>query len=146
MHLPIMNSIEQVHKTNKTESRIIQKADIVRKAVYGILANSNAVSTDITYYDEKLIQRSYNVRIDIDNAEICSIIVVWGITTMLATDEIVLNVFWNKLIPCLQFSKGENSKWQKMLNDYRRAKPRNLSAAKSSWAQEATSFIWFTCL
>ena len=22
MHLPIMNSIEQVHKTNKTESRI----------------------------------------------------------------------------------------------------------------------------
>ena len=34
----------------------------------------------------------------IDNAEICSIIVVWGITTMLATDEIVLNVFWNKLI------------------------------------------------
>ena len=30
-----------------------QKADIVRKAVYGILANSNAVSTDITYYDEK---------------------------------------------------------------------------------------------
>ena len=53
MHLPIMNSIQQVHTTNKTESRIIQKADIVRKAVYGILANSNAVSTDITYYDEK---------------------------------------------------------------------------------------------
>ncbi|GEM_PF-6926055 len=53
MHLPIMNSIEQVHKTNKTESRIIQKAGIVRKVVYGILANSNAVSTDITYYDEK---------------------------------------------------------------------------------------------
>ena len=98
----------------------------------------------------------------------------------LATDEIVLNVFWNKLIEkenllskgcsgffashtqvggalrqyrredqefsCLQFSKGENSKWQKMLNDYRRAKPKNLSAAKSSWAQEATSFMWFTCL
>ena len=53
MHLPIINSIEQVHKTNKNESRIIQKADIVRKAVYGILASSNAVSTDITYYDEK---------------------------------------------------------------------------------------------
>ena len=34
----------------------------------------------------------------IDNSEICKIIVVWGITTMLATDEIVLNVFWNKLI------------------------------------------------
>lgn len=51
--MPIMNSIEQVHKTNKTESRIIQKAGIVRKVVYGILANSNAVSTDITYYDEK---------------------------------------------------------------------------------------------
>ena len=46
-----------------------------------------------------------------------------------------------KEFPCLQFSKGENSKWQKMLNDYRRAKPRNLSAAKSNWAQEATSFI-----
>ena len=92
----------------------------------------------------------------------------------LATDEIVLNVFWNKLIEkvvqgllrcgffashtqfggalrhyrrddqefsCIQFSKGENSKWQKMLNDYRRAKPKNLSAAKSSWAQDATSFI-----
>lgn len=42
---------------------------------------------------------------------------------------------------CLQFSKGENSKWQKMLNDYRRAKPKNLFAAKSSWTQEATSFI-----
>lgn len=27
------------------------------------------------------------------------------------------------------------------MNDYGRAKPRNLSAAKSSWAQEATSFI-----
>ena len=67
MHLPIMNSIEQVHKTNKTESRIIQKADIVRKAVYGILANGNAVSIDITYYEEKLIQRSYN---QMDNNEV----------------------------------------------------------------------------
>ena len=67
MHLPIMNSIEQVHKTNKTESRIIQKAGIVRKVVYGILANSNAVSTDITYYDEKLMQRSYN---QMDNNEV----------------------------------------------------------------------------
>ena len=67
MHLPIMNSIEQVHKTNKTESRIIQKAGIVRKVVYGILANSNAVSTDITYYYEKLMQRSYN---QMDNNEV----------------------------------------------------------------------------
>lgn len=67
MHLPVMNSIEQVHKTNKTESRIIQKAGIVRKVVYGILANSNAVSTDITYYYEKLMQRSYN---QMDNNEV----------------------------------------------------------------------------
>lgn len=32
----------------------------LKQYVYGILASSNAVSTDITYYDEKLMQRSYN--------------------------------------------------------------------------------------
>lgn len=29
-----------------------------KQYVYGILAISNAISTDITYYDEKLIQRT----------------------------------------------------------------------------------------
>lgn len=36
MHLPIMNSIEQVHKTNKTESRtLLEKGSPV--FVYGII-------------------------------------------------------------------------------------------------------------
>ena len=41
--------------------------DEVFTYVYGILANSNAVPTDITYYDEKLMQRSYN---QMDNNEV----------------------------------------------------------------------------
>ena len=40
---------------------------LLKQYVYGILANSNAVSTDITYYDEKLMQRSYN---QMDNNEV----------------------------------------------------------------------------
>lgn len=39
----------------------------LKQYVYGILASSNAVSTDITYYDEKLMQRSYN---QMDNNEV----------------------------------------------------------------------------
>ena len=38
-----------------------------KQYVYGILANGNAVSIDITYYEEKLIQRSYN---QMDNNEV----------------------------------------------------------------------------
>ena len=39
----------------------------LKQYVYGILASSNTVSTDITYYDEKLMQRSYN---QMDNNEV----------------------------------------------------------------------------
>lgn len=39
----------------------------LKQYVYGILASSNAVSTDITYYYEKLMQRSYN---QMDNNEV----------------------------------------------------------------------------
>ena len=40
---------------------------LLKQYVYGILANSNAVSTDIIYYYEKLMQRSYN---QMDNNEV----------------------------------------------------------------------------
>lgn len=39
----------------------------LKQYIYGILACSNAVSTDITYYYEKLMQRSYN---QMDNNEV----------------------------------------------------------------------------
>lgn len=39
----------------------------LKQYVYGILANGNAVSIDITYYEEKLMQRSYN---QMDNNEV----------------------------------------------------------------------------
>lgn len=39
----------------------------LKQYVYGILANNNAVSIDITYYEEKLMQRSYN---QMDNNEV----------------------------------------------------------------------------
>ena len=54
----------------------------------------------------------------------------YGITDKMTKNFLVYN-----------FQKEKTQNGKKMLNDYRRAKPKNLFAAKSSWTQEATSFI-----
>ena len=59
-------SLEELEKMCPKDKRLFVRLKKL-KTVYGILASSNAVSTDITYYDEKLMQRSYN---QMDNNEV----------------------------------------------------------------------------
>ena len=58
-------SLEELEKMCPKDKRLFVR--LKKQYVYGILASSNAVSTDITYYYEKLMQRSYN---QMDNNEV----------------------------------------------------------------------------
>lgn len=59
-------SLEELEKMCPKDKRLFVRLKKL-KTVYGILASSNVVSTDITYYYEKLMQRSYN---QMDNNEV----------------------------------------------------------------------------